>query len=105
MAWKRSQTQRLALVIFNLGLVGCYSTSLMQDTRVAPRGKGRVALGGGLARTQDRPRDGFVEAALHLGVAPMLELQAKIGSASVDALRSQSISARDSRSFLSAASS
>jgi hypothetical protein len=73
-------TQRIAAALLSVGFVACYSTSLMQDTRVAPPGAGRVAIGGGVASARDRGDDAMVEAAIHIGVEDGLELQGKLSS-------------------------
>jgi hypothetical protein len=73
--------QRAAAVLLSVALVACYSTSLMQDTRVTPRGAGRVAFGGGVTQSRNRAFNPMFEAAIHVGVDEGLELQGKISSA------------------------
>jgi hypothetical protein len=66
-----------ALACTLLFVCGCYSTSLLQDSRVLAPGRVRVAAGLGYQPPGATDGHAVVEAAVRVGVAPHVELQAK----------------------------
>lgn len=75
-ASRRAVVTLIHLLVSGL-LSGCYSTSLLQDARVLPPKKARIAVGPAYALPREGQHALVVEGQLRVGIAEGVELQAK----------------------------